>query len=722
TNTATNTPTDTPTNTPTVTDTPTNTATFTPTATDTPTSTPTFTPTATDTPTNTPTDTPTATDTPTNTATFTPTATDTPTSTPTFTPTATETPTNTPTFTPTATFTITFTPTLTATTIPSPTPVPAGRMPYVQDMEGDGALESWEYDPLKWQLVTEGGNVVLVGQSGLESSLEILGREVPEWQEPSEEDLLIQMRINAMAADSIGRILFRHSDQGYYALEFQPGYMALRRGTSGAIVRNTEQMLRDLQVPTQAGRWYQLSIWAEGSRIFVYIDSQLWLSVNDSGFALPTSGAILLQTRSATSGQVGFDDLIIQRPELASEHFQGSTLPTTWAASSFTNVGLDVEGDGNQYVRLSGDAEIVPAVLPLDNALIACRLYSEQGGFTARIRESGQGAYVLKMEAGNMQIQQLNGQGDVLQTWTRQNYYGRGKWFDFIIQTSSNRLLMYRLGELIFEEEIENAPPAGGLRFSTSGSDSLRIDDCLFTQAAFSSTIDAQFAFDILSTLETRIIRDGRWDWYEFFENQGNAYWWEGGAAADPGEYVNDEAAAERRRYYVVQTGGEAVARRFRPEVDETRTVFGWGEDLTTYRDSTDIYIKMYMRLPIDAPDGSTGWLGARSEPSVTGLGLNQYQLELVKGPGDTVTARVRANTSLDQAIKFEQVLDTTPDDWHELIIVTLDDRIAFFADGRLLTVLRGVELLGGTLAIGVEPNSIVDFDDLVVRDTSVNE
>jgi hypothetical protein len=30
--------------------------------------------------------------------------------------------------------------------------------------------------------------------------------------------------------------------------------------------------------------------------------------------------------------------------------------------------------------------------------------------------------------------------------------------------------------------------------------------------------------------------------------------------------------------------------------------------------------------------------------------------------------------------------------------------------------------LLGGTLAIGVEPNTTAHFDDLIFRDTSVNE
>jgi len=665
-----------------------------------------------------PTDTPTITPTPTLTHTSTPAPTDTPTATATDTPTYTPGPTDTLTSTPTSTVTASPSP------IPSPTPVPVGRLPFIQDMEGKEALAGWDYDPMRWQLVPEGGNVALVGQSGLDSALEILGRESPEWKEPSEEDLLIRMRVNMLSGDSIGRIIFRYTEQGYYVLEILPGYMMLKRGVPGPINRSTEQLLRDWpQAPIQSGRWYEVSIWLEGNRVFVYINNLLQLTANDTGFALPPGGAILLQTLSAVSGQVGFDDVIIQRPELASDHFEGSSFPTTWNASSFTNVQFGVESNGNQYVRLKDKAAIAPITPPLGDVLVACRLYSEVGGFSVLLRESQQGAYFLDMDAGNMEIRLVNGQGDILQSWSRLNYYGRGDWFDFIVLMVGNRLTIYRLGEIVFEEMIEGAPPVGGIRFQTEDYDILRVDDCLFTPTTLSPTVDARFAFDILAALPTRIIRDGLWDWYEFFDNQYvTAGWWEGGQAADLGQYVVDEAAPNRKRYYTLASGPQAISRRFRREVDQTYHVFGNGEDRSTFRDSSDLFIQVFMRLPVEAPLGSIGWVGVRSVPSVTGASLNQYQVDLIKGDNDTTIVRVRANTADDKSVFYEQPIERTPDGWHEIVIVALDDRIAFFADGRFLAAINNADLLGGTMAIGVEPNSIVNFDDLVIRDTSVNE
>lgn len=731
--TATPTPTKTSTATATFTNTPTATATRTPTSTPTLTPTATATDTATATSTATATLTPTATDTNTPTATSTATATLTLTATDTLTPTATftDTPTDTPT--PTATATSTETPTATLTiavtataipsptTIPSPTPVPVGQMPYIQDMEGDNPLNGWDYDPMRWQLVAEGGNVALVGMSGMDSALEILGREAPEWKQPVEEDLLINVRVNLLQSDSIGRIIFRYSDQGYYVLELLPGYAMLKRGVPGPLNRSTEQLVKDWPNATlQSGQWYGIMLWVEGNRVFIYIDNLLQLRANDTGFALPPGGAILLQTLSAVSGQVAFDDITIQRPELASDHFQGSTFPNTWEANNFTAVQLGTEGDGNQYARLTMGGDVSPVLPPMGNSLVSCRLYSETGGFTVLLHESSQGTYRLLMDGGHMEVQLLNGQGDIAQTWTRENYYARGEWFDFIVLMVGNRLTIYRRGEAVFEEDIQDAPPSGGVRFmAVKDYDVLRIDDCLFTETAISPTVDARFAIQILEQLKTRVIRDGLTDWYEFFSpDRTTAYWWE----ADPGQYVSDPTADKHTDYYTITSTDQTVYRRFRDVIDSTRNVFGSGEDRATYRDSTDLYVKVDVRLPLEAPTGSIAWLGVRSVPSVTGYSLNQYQMELIKGEGDAITLRVRANTQLDKSVLYEAPLERTFDGWHEFIIVTLDDKVAFFVDGRFITAIRDADLLGGTLAFGVEPNSVANFDDMVIRDTSVGE
>ncbi|MBN2302990.1 MAG: serine/threonine protein kinase [Anaerolineae bacterium] len=736
--TTTHTPTDTPTNAPTFTlthtPTATNTATFTPTSTDTPTDTPTFTPTYTDTPTHTPTSTPTATNTPTDTPTFTPTFTDTPTSTPTATPTdtptstptatatptATDTPTATPTDTPTPTLTFTPTATLppTLTPLPTATPLPKGRLPYIEDMESDTPLDGWDYDPTRWQLIPESGNVLLRGQTGLDSSLEILGREAPEWKEQSIDDLLIEMRINLMTNQSIGRIIFRYSDQGYYAFEILSGYAMLRRGQPGVLDRNTEQLLGDWRgAPIQAGKWYKISIWSEGSRVYVYVDNVLVLRTNDTGLLLPAGGAILLQTLSAVNDPVAFDDIIIQQPELASEHFQGSSFPNTWEPSSRTSVQIVQEGN-NQFVHMDNNAELVPQTPPLDDALVACRLLSEVGGLTVLLRESSQGRYELRLEAGNLTVKHLNGQGDQLGVWNVPNFYGRSDWFDFIVLMVGDRLTIYRYGEVVFEQDIEGAPPAGRVRFQTTNADYMRLDDCLFTETRLSGTADARFAFEILTSLATRVIRDGVWDWYEYFSaDRTTAYWWE----SDPGQYLTDPNNALHDEFYTITAADQPAYRVFRRVIDSTNTVFGSGTDRVTFYNSSDIYVKLYMRIPVDAPLGSTGWIGIRSEPSITGASLYQYQVELSKQPDDVTLLRVRANTATDKSVIYEEVINRTLDGWHEILVVALDDKIAFFADGRYLAAIRDAELLGGTLAVGVEAYSKADFDDLVLRDTSVN-
>ena len=727
---------------PSLTDTPTPTRTPTNTDTATPTLTPSPTPTSSSTPTLTPTNTPSPTVTPTLSPTPTPTRTPRLTQTPTDTPVPTDTPTETPppthipseTLAPTETSTVTPAPTdtplptlteapLVTIAPPEPTTPPAGQLPYIQDMEGDDALAGWKYDPMHWQLLSEGGNVVLMGLSGVNDYLEILGNEQPEWAEPTEQALAITMRVSLRSNNSVGRIMFRATADGYYVLELVPGYMMLKRGASGTVDRQSEQLLRDWQqAAIQAGRWYEITIWIAGNRVFVYVDHQLRLAANDTGLALPPGGAIRLQTLSPETGQVGFDDVLVQRPESASDHFEGSRFPSTWQADSITNIELGAEPDGNQYIYVLDDVDLLPITPPLSDEFMSCRLYSEVGGFRVRLREGLEGAYQFNLDAGNLEIQQIDAQGDIVHTWSRQNYYGRGSWFDFTVVTVANRLTVYRQGETILDELIDNAPSSGGVRFSTGAGDRMRIDDCLFAATALSPTVDARFAFDIISELETREIRDGMWDWYDFFDNpEVNASWWVGGQSADPGEYIFDEAATERRRYYQLTAGDEPVFRLFSSEVDPQGRVFGLGNDRIDFLDSTDIYVGSYVRLPTVAAVGSTGGIGVRSVLGPWGDSLNEYEVELVKGDGGNLRVQVKSNTPNNQAVLYEKPLDATFGGWHLLEAVALDDRVAFFADQRLLIVVRDVEQLGGTLSLRAGPNSVAQFDDMVVRDTSVS-
>ena len=63
--------------------------------------------------------------------------------------------------------------------------------------------------------------------------------------------------------------------------------------------------------------------------------------------------------------------------------------------------------------------------------------------------------------------------------------------------------------------------------------------------------------------------------------------------------------------------------------------------------------------------------------------------------------------------------IGAAPPEWITLLIVTYQDRVAFFANGRFLKAARPITILGGTVAIGVESNTTADFEDLQLRDVS---
>lgn len=713
-------PTDTPTasSTPSATDT--LTATFTPSATDTATSTeePSATPTSTNTVTDTPTATPTMTDSPS--ATFTPS--DTPTETPTATPSATATWTASPTF--------TASPTLTP--FPTPTPQPAGQMPFLADMENADVLTGWAFDAEEWRLVTEGGNTALVGASGLSSSLAILGNEVPEWTESDAADIILRMRLRLQDVNSGGRIIFRYSpSSGYYVLEVTGGRIVLRRGPAGQISRSNELNMANGVVTNvvNIGTWYELIAWIEGGRIYVYLDRQLIISANDISSPLP-AGAILLQTLAANVNPVYFDDIIVQRPESASDHFENaSSLPTTWSYSPVSAVTLG-SANNSQFLEASGEVSVAPVTSTLSDFLMSCNLASRQGNFYIRLRDSTSGVLRLEGIAGDLKVVHYDADGNVVKSMTLSQFYSRDFNIIFVEVVGERVLIWDRRGNLKLDELYPDLPLNGGIVFQTAvAGDILRIDDCLFARTAVSSTAEAEFAFEILDELNDanrRPYRELATDWTEDFSDEARTReWWEG---QGPGEFVFDQnlpADAVHRRYYEVNNDGEqTVYWRIRRELDRRFTVFGDGQDRTTFRDSSDIYVKVDMRFPEDAPEGSTGWVGVRSTVNATNTGLDQYQIELTK-EGGLVRARVRPFLQDDKTYIFDQLIaDVAAGDWFEVTIVAYNDRIAFFVNGRLLSgaTIRPARLLGGTLSIGVEGGSVVDFDDLVFRDTSVNE
>lgn len=675
------------------------------------------TPTVTDTPTITPspTVTPSDTPTPTDTATDTPTATNTPTPT----NTATDTPTSTLTLTPTEAFTPTDTP------IPTATPIPPGTLPFIADFEAEDSLALWEFDPNQWQQRTDGGETAIYGRTGLDSAMTVMGRVVPQWIQPESEDLLMSFRVNLIQSSSGARFIFKFDpNYGYYALEIFAGSLVLKRGQPGAIPsRNTEREIGRVRGTAQIlnGRWYEFTIWVEGPRVYVYQEKKLVIGEDDRNIPLPPGGILLQTVSSQAAGEVGWDDLIVQLPEIASDHFESSTFPTTWERSSQQAVTLFVESGESQVLQMDGAAEVSPITPPMQNFVLYARLNNTAVSFAMFVRESSQGSLGLDWDAGNVTLTQYNAANEAVWTETLRNYYGRARYKEFVMTAIGERVTIYDEGDIILEVDLPGLPPSGMIRFKTEAGDGLRIDDFLIAETELSSTADARFAFEVFEQLRTRPERDLRWDWSEDFTDRFRTRgWWEN----DPGEYFLDETVdfnADHRRYYIMTAEDLAVFRRIRPEIDSTRNVFGDGLDRANFRDSSDLYVKVDVRIPDDAPSGSEAWVGIRSVPNASG-GLFQYKVSLVKDDIGNIVVRIAPQTQSNRTPFYEEVLDVDQTGWVEIIIVALDDRMAFFADGRLLTAIRGVELLSGTLAIGVEPNTVAHFDDLIFRDTSVNE
>ncbi len=671
----------------------------------------------------TPTDTFTATDT--ATSTNTPTATSTPTPTETPTATATPSPTETATSTPSETPTETLTPTSSPSPIPSPTPLPPGRMPYLSDFEESDSLDGWAYNPSQWRLVNEGGNTALYGTSGFDSSLVVLGEEVPEWNETGVTDIVLRFKFNLLEGGSGGRVIFRYSQSGYYVLDMSAGRFDLRRNNNSSINRSNERSLPGgLYGEISTGRWYDVVVWMEGGRTYIYIEHELVITVNDTGLPLP-AGAIHLQTFSSSLNPVAFDDIIVQRAEPASDHFDNvASFPSTWARDPVANVTIENDANNEQSIGMVADARLVPLTAPLSDFLFTCSLRSSEGDFEIRLRNSADGYILLDGQAGNLQVSQIDADGNEVDGEFLSQFYSRD-WNNMTVIITGNRVLIFdRNGRTKMDKIFNGLPAQGDILFETKQvNDKLYIDDCLIAETRASSTSDFEWAFARLGELANpaaRPFRELRWDWSEDFSDEFRTReWWE----SNPGEYDTESGSQEHGRFYAMESESEQVVRRIRREIDGTGNVFGNGDDTTNFRDSSDIYVKVDIRIPEGAPVGSTAWVGVRSVINASRTGLDQYQIEIVSEEDGSVRVRVRPFLQGDKTYVYDELVDGAQvGDWVEVIILAEDDQIAFFANGRALANIRPATVLGGTLAIGIEPNTVADFDDLIIRDLTVNE
>ncbi|MBZ0279091.1 MAG: protein kinase [Anaerolineae bacterium] len=713
-------PTDTPTYTSTPTDTPTDTPTHTPTSTFTPTDTPTNTPT--DTPTNTPTDTPTATNTPT--ATPTPSATSTPSSTPTYTSTPTETATHTPTSTPT----LTLTPTSESSSTPlppppPPTPIPAGQLPYVADFEGENAVTGWDFDPAIWQVVTEGGENILIGQGRLQQPLVVLGLERPEWLEASVNDLVISFSIRFDPQTGGARIIFRCADAGgcpggYNVLEIFPGLLSLKRNapTPDIFGRENERVLKTDNAPIGENEWHNLTIWVQGSRIFIYLNRQLVMNHEDLIPPQLGAGAIILQTNSAQRA-VRFDNFIVQRPEPASDHFQGSGLPPNWQTTSTTNTTIGQESGGNQYLQMQGETVVTPNVLPIRDLNLACRVWVEQGGYRLTIRQNPGGSFVMAFDAGDVTMTHLDGAGGIVAENRIRNFYNRNRWEDLNIRFIGDRLEIYRDGVSRFEETLPGSPAAGGITLETRRNDILRLDDCLIVETAASRNAGARFAIDLRQQVANRDFRELRSDLTEDFADPFRTDDWWGEGRNAPGQYFEDAGSPNHQRFLRMTYDPRASHRLFRPNIGVE--IFGPGQDIRNFRDSTDVLVSVEVRFHESV---GIAWLGVRSTPTISGAEINGYRIELRRNPDGTTDAIVRYQDPNVQEVYFEGPVPGEAGEWITIEVITFKEKAAFFVNGQFVAAIENTLTYGGTIALGVGEGVTADFDTLIIRDTTPHD
>lgn len=697
----------------------------TPTRTPSPTDTPTETPTATLTPSPTPIPSDTPTHTPTETFTFTATATHTPTETFTPTPTATDTPQPTvpplPTLTPTPTPSDTPPPTVPPlpTLTPTPTPPPIVPMPYIADFEGAGAIDSWDYDPAVWQVFEDGNENILIGQGRINQPIVVLGGATPEWLDPAVNDLVISFRINLHPQAAGARLVFRYSNAGYNVLELFPGLMSLKRNnpTPDVMTRETERVLQTLNVPITANSWHNITLWAQGGRIFVYVDRVLRLRAEDRATPALTGGEVLLQVGSTTR-PVRFDDLLIQRPQVASEHFQSGSVPATWPADNPAAVTLGAEAGENQFLLMQSGVTVSPQLPPLGDFSLLCRVWNDVGGYRIALRQSDQGATLLDARAGNLLISRVDGSGGALAGFSVPNFYNRGRWEELSISYLGDQLVIFRDGIERFRDSVPGAP--GAITFSTQSGDVLRIDDCLFTSSAASSNALQRPFYALRDIAVARPFRLLRSDLDENFDEVLRTDdWWVGGTNA-PGEFAVDPSAVEHQRFLRLIGSDRPRFRLFRDVIGVE--IFGSGSDAVRFSNSTDVWVAVDVRFPVGGL-GGTAWLGIRSTPTITGADLDGYRFELRRNLDGTVDALITFTDPTRSQTLYEVSLGPRDlGEWMRIEALALNDQIAFFIDGEFLTVVDGSLKLGGTIALGVNGFSGADFDTLVIRDTSPHD
>ena len=105
------------------------------------------------------------------------------------------------------------------------------------------------------------------------------------------------------------------------------------------------------------------------------------------------------------------------------------------------------------------------------------------------------------------------------------------------------------------------------------------------------------------------------------------------------------------------------------------------------------------------------------------GQGVNGYRFAIKRD----INGEYSLNISLEGQRQREEFYngeipgsaDTPLPEWINLTVVALGDKLAFFANDRFVVFVDNASKLDGSIALGVEPATTMDFDTFIVRDTS---
>ncbi|MFN8421445.1 MAG: serine/threonine-protein kinase [Anaerolineae bacterium] len=591
-----------------------------------------------------------------------------------------------------------------------------GALPYLNDFESADALSSWDYNADTWSLRADSGNSTLTSTGGENDIAIIMGKVNPEWTSSSDPNLVINYRVSLVDNGAIARTIFRYSDSGYYVLQMSAGSLFLYRGTSNSLARTQARLIGQTRgLPISTGSYYQVTIWVDESRVFVYLDRVLRLEVEDTGAPLP-SGAIILQSLTANK-RLRFDDLKIQRPLSVSSHFQTSDFPADYERSSFTSSVLRTENTNTFIDVQQGEVAPIQQSWPAD-MLFSCQLNVRVNDpFEIRLRESTEGAYVFRFAVGQLELYVRDASGN--QTLIRKyvNFFSRGRFFAFTVELLGNEVRVYD-GDTIYSDKIPNAPSTGGVRFSALTSGNFYLDDCLYAEQVKSATEDGAWAFEKVRKIESSRMNYLLDFWNEDFipgEELRTDDWWVNGRNA-AGAFKRNSGDKAHPAYLEMTYTPDAYWRIFADK--PSFRLFGKGLRADFF-DSSDIYLKVDVRLP----QAGTAWIAARTSISAGGTDIEGVRFELIRLPNNTYLLRGRLKTLNKAELYFDNVplppSATGDTEWASLLLICFEDKVAFFANGRYLDSVSGLSLLSGTVALGVDSGTTANFSTMILRDAS---